>query len=189
MEDKTFFEDFRKFQDECPVIPLNAEASFPTKKGGLFKFKYADLASILKVVRPVLSKNNLLVYWKCKESGAVKCVLEHTPSKLEDISLVKNKNKRTSTVMIKSNDDPKTQGAAITYAKRYSLVALLGIVAEEDKDAPPEEKKSMSAKAFGDACERIKRGDNDVIKQCLLFFNVTEQQKDKLVELEFKYNG
>lgn len=177
MEDKTFFEDFRKFQDECPKINLNAEASIPTKKGGIYKFKYADLGGILDVVRPILSKNNLMVYWTCNLDGSVTCVLCHGFGKIE------------STCHVKAGDDPKQQGAAITYAKRYSLVALLGIVAEEDKDAPEPKKKIMSTKLFNDACKRIEKGDMDVIKDCLLYLNVSEEQKEKLVELEFQYNG
>ncbi len=179
MEDKTFFEDFRNFQDECPVIPLNAEASFPTKKGGLFKFKYADLASILKVVRPVLSKNNLLVYWQCNVDGSVTCVLSHKSGLLE------------STCLIKSNDDPKTQGAAITYAKRYSLVALLGIVAEEDKDAPSSEGKSkpkLTPKAMEQVKERIIDGNKNVTKECLLHFDLTEKQQEEIMNLELEYS-
>ncbi len=176
MEDKTFFEDFKAFQEECQIIPLDS-----TAKIGKYSFKYASLGSIIRIVRPILHKHNFIQYWKCEESGAVTCVLEHKSG--EDLT--------TSTVMIKSPDDPKQQGAAITYARRYSLVALLGIVAEEDKDAPSGDtvKKKMSSVAFQKACDRIKEGNKDVIKDCLLYLNVSEDQKDKLAELEFEYNG
>ena len=52
--EKTFFEDFMKFQKEVPKIELNA-----TVNTGKFSFKYADLPGILEVVRPILRNNNM----------------------------------------------------------------------------------------------------------------------------------
>lgn len=190
--EKTFFEDFKKFQQDMPELKLNATAKIKTAKGE-YSFKYADLTSILKIARPLLHKNNFIQYWECKENGAVTCVLEHENKEEKAVSgmlLYDRGDIRTSTVMIKSGDDPKNQGAAITYAKRYSLVALLGLT-DQDKDAPPADtvKKKMSHIAFETACNRIKEGDQNVVKDCLLHLNVSEDQKDKLAELEFQYNG
>ena len=173
--EKTFFEDFMNFQKEVPKIELNA-----TVNAGKFSFKYADLPGILEVVKPVLRNNNMLVHWRCIENGSVSCHLEH-----------KSGESMVSCVSIKSSDDPKQQGAAITYAKRYSLVALLGIVAEEDKDAPSNQTKNkpkLTSKAFEQAKDRITKGDQNVAKQCLLHFDLTEKQEEELVNLELEYN-
>ena len=183
--EKTFFEDFMNFQKECEIIPLDSKATI-----GKYSFKYASLGSIIRIVRPILHKNNFIQYWKCKESGAVTCVLEHRHDETIGISLQKNTHVKSS-VMIKSSDDPKQQGAAITYAKRYSLVALLGIVAEEDKDAPSNQTKNkpkLTSKAFEQAKDRITKGDQNVAKQCLLHFDLTEKQEEELVNLELEYN-
>ncbi len=183
MEDKTFFEDFRKFQKECEIIPLDL-----TAKIGKYSFKYASLGSIIRIARPILHKYNFIQYWECKESGAVTCVLEH---KEKDQEFSGHDKFRTSTVMIKSNDDPKTQGAAITYAKRYSLVALLGIVAEEDKDAPAREGKTkpkISDKAMNQVKQKIVDGEKNITKECLLHFDLTEKQQEEIMNLELEYS-
>ncbi len=186
--EKTFFEDFMNFQKECEIIPLDS-----TAKIGKYSFKYASLGSIIKIVRQALHKNNFIQYWECKESGAVTCIIEHISSNKEETfsgQLIVNDHIRTSTVMIKSSDDPKQQGAAITYAKRYSLVALLGIVAEEDKDAPPNQTKNkpkLTAKAFEQAKDRIVKGEQNVTKQCLMHFDLTEEQNEELVNLDLEY--
>jgi len=171
MENKTFFEDFKKFQEECPVIKLNA-----TVKTKTFSYKYADLPGIIEVIKPLLHKYNFIYNWQCNLDGSVTCVISHMSG-----------HEIESTCLIKSTDDPKTQGAAITYAKRYSLVALLGIVAEEDKDAPDNQtnaKPKISDKAFEQVKDKITNGKKDITKQCLLHFDLTQQQHDELLNLE-----
>jgi len=184
--EKTFFEDFMSFQKECETIPLDSIA-----KIAKYSFKYASLGSIIRIVRPILHKYNFIQHWECKKSGAVTCVLEHlNDGVITGISLQKNTHIKHSTVMIKSSDDPKQQGAAITYAKRYSLVALLGIVAEEDKDAPPNQTKNkpkLTTKAFEQAKDRIVKGEQNVTKQCLMHFDLTEKQNEELVNLDLEY--
>lgn len=173
-----FFNDFKAFQKDMPELKLNATARIKTAKGE-YSFKYADLTSILKTAKPLLHKHNFIYSWSCNLDGSVTCKILHISGHLME-----------STCNIKAGDDPKNQGAAITYGKRYSLVALLGLT-DQDKDAPPGEtiKKKMSDTAFQKAQERIRNGDHDIVKECLMHLNVSEEQKDILVQLEFEYNG
>jgi len=175
--EKTFFEDFMNFQKDMPELKLNATATIKTSKGE-YSFKYAGLPSILKIVRPLLHKHNFIYTWECNLDGSVTCKILHISGQIME-----------SVCLIKAGDDPKNQGAAITYAKRYSLVALLGLT-DQDKDAPPESpKKIMSDKAFDKAQQRIRDGDQNILKECLMHLNVSDEQKDILVQLEFEYNG
>ena len=175
--DKSFFEDFMSLQKGMPELKLNATAKIKTSKGE-YSFKYADLNSILKIVRPLLHKHNFIYTWACNLDGSVTCKILHASGEIME-----------SICFIKAGDDPKNQGAAITYAKRYSLVALLGLT-DQDKDAPPETPlKIMSEKAFQKAQQRIRDGDQDILKECLIHLNVSEEQKEILVQLEFEYNG
>lgn len=173
--DTTFFEDFKKFQEECPVIKLNTTVKTPK-----FSYKYADLPAILEVVKPLLQKHNFIYSWSCNLDGSVTCrVLHKSGEQLE------------STCLIKSSDDPKQQGGAITYAKRYSLVALLGIVAEEDKDAPSNggrSKPKLTPKAMEQVKQRIVDGNENVTKECLLHFDLTEKQQEEIMNLELEYS-
>lgn len=107
-------------QGEFPMVAKEAENPF-------FKSKYADLASITKAVQPILKKNGLAVVQTMEdvESGVmVRTTLLHSSG--EYISgLLRMKPVK---------EDPQGMGSAITYARRYSLSAILGIATEEDDD-------------------------------------------------------
>lgn len=107
-------------QAEMPVVPKEADNPY-------FKSKYADLASIVKMIQPVLHKNNLAVIQTMEdvESGVgVRTTLLHSSGQY--ISGVVR--------MTPSKNDPQGIGSAITYARRYSLSAILGLATEEDDD-------------------------------------------------------
>jgi hypothetical protein len=92
-----------------------------------FKSKYADLASVWESCRPALSSNGLAVTQSTAFVGellVLETMLMHLSgewvSSVYPISPVKS--------------DPQGVGSAITYARRYSLSALVGVVAGEDDD-------------------------------------------------------
>ena len=107
-------------QAEMPVVPKEADNPY-------FKSKYADLASIVKMIQPVLHKNNLAVIQTMEdvETGVgVRTTLLHSSGQY--ISGVVR--------MTPSKNDPQGIGSAITYARIYSLSAILGLATEEDDD-------------------------------------------------------
>jgi hypothetical protein len=100
-----------------------------TVKTGAFSFDYADLASILDQVRPVLARHGLAISQSIGgEHGVVTVTttLHHTSG--ESI--------QWGPLPGPSGPDWKTLGGAITYARRYALTAALGLSADDDKDAP-----------------------------------------------------
>jgi hypothetical protein len=100
-----------------------------------FKRGYADLTAIIETTRPALIENGLAVMQFPSADGAavhVETVLSHKSG--EWVS--------GTTTVTASKPDAQGVGAAITYAKRYGLAAILCISAEEDDDgndasAPP----------------------------------------------------
>lgn len=94
-----------------------------------FKSKYMSLDTIIGEVGPVLSKHGLIwVTLPCRdEKGepALRYRMIHAASKEELGDTIP---------LLLSKADPQGQGSAITYARRYSLVALLNLVADEDDD-------------------------------------------------------
>lgn len=96
-----------------------------------FKNQYLSLKGLLAAVEPVLAANDLLIVQTVSNSGgpnpapALTTRLIHLESNeyIEDTMLL-------SAVKV----DPQAQGSAITYARRYALVAVLGVVADEDDD-------------------------------------------------------
>lgn len=92
-----------------------------------FKSKYADLSAIWDACREPLTKNGLSVVQATDfDAGEVwlKTILLHSSGEqLEG---------RYPLRPIKQ--DPQGFGSAITYARRYSLAAMIGVVADEDDD-------------------------------------------------------
>jgi len=128
METKGLYESFAKFQAECPEINLDSEVSV----GSSYTFKYASMGNIVKTVRPVLAKYSLGFYQLVGEHG-VKTVVTHPEGTIEGEWLPLVYGSKMQEV-----------GSAITYAKRYSLSAILGIVTEQDDDGSGENKSFRS---------------------------------------------
>lgn len=91
-----------------------------------FKSKYADLAEVLKTVRPVLSKHGLAVIQGLSTSteGSVQITtrLTHESGQyIEDMLTVPVPKK-----------DAQGIGNASTYGRRYGLAAIVGISQDDD---------------------------------------------------------
>jgi hypothetical protein len=96
-----------------------------TSRNPFFNSKYADLSEIIDVAKDGLKNNGLsFSQFPLSEDGkcGVETILMHTSG--EWIS---------QTLMLAcSKQDPQAYGSAITYARRYSLQAILGIPSEDD---------------------------------------------------------
>lgn len=96
-----------------------------------FRAKYATLTAVMESCRPALSANGIALLQSTVVEGepvarvGVSTMLVHTSGQWV-----------LGTLHLKPvNDTPQAVGSALTYARRYSLAALVGIVAEEDDDA------------------------------------------------------
>lgn len=100
-----------------------------TANVGHFNNKYADLGSVWNAARPVLAKYGL-------------CVMQTTEmnddwSKIMLITTLSHTSGQWMKSFIALNpakNDSQGVGGAMTYFRRYSLVAILGIVCDEDDD-------------------------------------------------------
>ena len=113
-----------------------AQKAFPniprTKTGqaGTRKYKYADLSDVLEAVRPVLHDNGLMVTQGVRAGCLYTKVVHASGQYMEDDGLP-----------LPNNPDPQKVGSAITYMRRYSLCAALGIVADDDDDGAAAKEK------------------------------------------------
>ena len=94
-------------------------------------YKYADLSTVLEIVRPLLSKHKLAVTQLCgsaDEKVSVETVLMHSSGQWLSsiIEMAAEKGARRSLA--------QDVGNVITYARRYALAAIIG-VAQTDNDA------------------------------------------------------
>lgn len=111
-----------KAQASFPPIQRDKEVTVQTKAGGSYKFKYAPLDSILAAVRAPLADNGLAIVQLLDEDVLVTSLLHSSGAILSG---------RTP---IPQTEGVQAYGSAITYLRRYSIQALLGIAAEEDDD-------------------------------------------------------
>ena len=97
-----------------------------------FKNKYADLAAVWEAIREPLSKNGLSI------TQTMERVLvgdaNHTDLFLRTV-LHHGNQWIDSYYPLPSGAKPQEFGSALTYARRYSLSAIVGIASDEDDDA------------------------------------------------------
>ncbi|BCW78305.1 ERF family protein [Arthrobacter sp. NicSoilC5] len=108
-----------------------AQGEFPTvakdSNNPFFKSKYAALPEVMKAAGPVLTKHGLAVSQFVTHEGS--------ESQLQTYLLHESGQFITHAMpLLLTKQDAQGQGSAITYARRYSYMAVLGLVADEDDD-------------------------------------------------------
>lgn len=94
---------------------------------GAYKYAYATLAAVWESIREPLTANGLAVVQQVSTSAegvSVQTTLAHESG--ESVS--------AETRMPVGLKTPQGYGSAITYARRYGLSGLVGVVADEDDD-------------------------------------------------------
>jgi len=93
-----------------------------------FRSRYADLASVWEACRAALTSNGLSVVQlpldRHDGCASLRTVLLHTSGQYLATTV--------SARLVK--DDAQGLGSALTYLRRYSLAAMVGVVADEDDD-------------------------------------------------------
>lgn len=113
------------FQQEMPTVAKTKRADVPTKSGGKFSYTYADLADVTEAAMPLLTKHGLsfITAPRLTERGyELRGVLMHTSGESIDGALPIN------------GGTPQEMGSALTYARRYLLGCLTGVVTDNDDD-------------------------------------------------------
>lgn len=113
-----------EFQGSIEQPKLEKEVSVRMKSGGTYKFKYADLSACVKAAAPQLKANGLAVA-QIVSNGKLITILSHKSGEWIKSELM----------LPQQSSDYQAYGSAITYLKRYSYCAILGIVADTDDDA------------------------------------------------------
>lgn len=114
-------------QAEYPPIAKSKTAQIPTKSGGKYSYNYADLADVIKAITPVNAKHGLSftqMPFNDGEEVFLTTVIHHVSGHTIESTLKLNPPDET----------PQTLGSAITYARRYMLAAMFGLVTEDDDD-------------------------------------------------------
>jgi hypothetical protein len=136
-----------------------------------FKSRYADLASIWEAVREPLTKHGLSVIQSVMHTDngiAVQTQLNHQSGewlRMDPCPIPVDKSTAQSA------------GSAITYGKRYSLSAAVGIVADDDDDGnsaqPPKQRREVKPEPLA-----LTTKDAKTVADFVLLFSETTSEAD-----------
>jgi len=91
-----------------------------------YKSKYSDLTSVWAACRKPLSENGLAIFQTCCSDSPDTVVVETM------ISHISGEWVKGKVTMKPLKNDPQSIGSCITYGRRYSLAAIVGIAPEDD---------------------------------------------------------
>ena len=138
-----------------------------------FKSRYADLAACVEAVIEALNANGIALVQQsheCSDGVIVETVFVHESG--ETFSSGKLHVPATK-------HDAQGYGSALTYARRYSLMAACGIAPEDDDGnaASKKSKPSIDNNRLGQAIQKIKEGAYTTDKLRETFALTAEQEK------------
>lgn len=113
-------------QAEFQPIEKDKHAKVKTRDGGSYGYSYADLATCVEATGPALHKHGLVVIQPVSNQDGkviVTSLLAHSSG--EWIS---------EEMAWPGGADPKALGSAVTYARRYGYLAIIGAVARDEDD-------------------------------------------------------
>ena len=146
-----------------------------------FRSKYVDLAGCVEAVIDALNSNGLaLQQFSHERDGgvAIETRLIHESGEVIDCGVL---------FVPASKQDAQGYGSALTYARRYSLMAACGIAPEDDdgnkatKSAPDNLKESAPAKLTESAPAKLTESDFKAFEE--IYCIDMDELKDKYVSL------
>ena len=145
---------FLKAQSEFPGISKDGKAD-----AGSFSYKYGTLPAILRAVLPVLHENDLALTQLFSEGKIVTKLVHESGEMVSEMECSQSGLK------------PQDFGAKISYLRRYSLTAMLGISPDDDTDATGvgagegEGKGETPASIHDITARRLITEDRDLIRE------------------------
>lgn len=128
------------FQAEVGTVAKDADNPF-------FKSKYADLPAVKAAAQPILAKHGLAVIQEPSYLVVGDKVCDTLVTTVIHESGHWDSSARSTMVLKPVKNDPQAQGSAITYARRYAFMAVLGLVADNDDDGNAAAARPRAAKA------------------------------------------
>lgn len=117
---------------ELTTIERGRKAKIETKGGGSYSYAYADIGDVISETRPVLAANGIVALTPiCGSEKGLACqvTLIHTSGE----------ERVFDPLPFVASNDPQQAGSAITYFRRYALLAALGMATSDDDGAAAKE--------------------------------------------------
>lgn len=123
-----FFAALARFQEICPPITYSRNVDYVTRDGTRVQYGYAELPHIAKAIAPLLKQCGLSYGWDSEAKGetlVVTCNLRHVNGHAERSTF------SVPTMSSAGMSPAQKFGAAGTYARRQSLIQVLGLTTTE----------------------------------------------------------
>lgn len=109
-----------------PAI-IDGKAEVTMKSGGKYSYTYSSLTSVWSAIRKPLSDNGLAIFQTTDDdSGSVILLTTLAHESGESVT--------SRLVVCRVGTPAQEMGSALTYARRYSISALVGVVTDDDDD-------------------------------------------------------
>lgn len=161
---KNIFKALADFQQEVPVIHQDTQG---------YNYTYTSLKTIIEVIKPLLKEHGL-GYTQLLSGTGLKTILFHVSSgeTLESTA-------ELPVDTLRGMNAYQSAGSAITYFRRYSLSAALGLITDKDIDA---QTSKLPISNFENVKAAVKRGTMTLssLKESYI---VTKEQEEELKKL------
>lgn len=127
MENSNLSKKFMRVLNEVPNFSTDETAN-----AGSRTYKYLNLATLLKNIKPIFEKHDIAFSQKVTFDGTGDG--RQILGTVETIIFDENEQQTVCSYPFFVTGDPQQVGSAITYARRYSLTTVLGIFPDKDDD-------------------------------------------------------
>jgi hypothetical protein len=103
-----------------------------------FKSQYVTLETVMQTVLPILNRWGVVLVQTTNEADCLITKLVHSESGDHVASTMR---------LVMSKDDAQGYGSAMTYARRYAIMGMLGLVADADDDGNAASKPDLRTQA------------------------------------------
>lgn len=122
-----------------PALHKDSEAEVQTKSGGKYKYQYLGLEALLAQVLPVLNENGIALVqapiWEDAGFHALTTTLVHESG--EELRSIMR-------LPVASDASAQVLGSALTYGRRYAVLAVLALAPDEDDDGAAAQRQGSS---------------------------------------------
>ena len=167
------------------LAKFQAEVIDPTKdeKNPFFKSKYVPLDGLIAAVRPVLTKHGLSYLQFPSGDGqnvTVTTVLLHESGEYIESDPF---------TLRAAKVDAQGAGSAVTYARRYSLSAILGVAWQEDDDGNAASTPPRGGLQRGSSSDELRRRALHTLNEKVKAENVTVQTMSQVIAWKYGKQG
>lgn len=136
MENRTIFDRIYTARGNMHNPPMNGRAQYG---------RYATLADVLAIVQPALYAEGVFLSQRI------------VSGKLETVAVTENDTLLLDQREVDLSGNSQQQGSAETYAKRYALCSVFGLVGMDDDDGAAATKPAQAPKSSAARNKAIKR--------------------------------